>query len=83
MHAVAGPKPWQAAAAYQVTRRNAYVRLLRRLLVENDAAVRVAPSDVAAWLRPGMAGRLSLAVNSMLPRNTGALARARKLLQRS
>ncbi len=82
LHAVAGPKPWQAAAAYQVTRRNAYVRLLRRLLVENDAAVRVAPSDVAAWLRPGIAGRFSLAVQGMLPRNTGALARARKLLGR-
>jgi len=83
LHAVAGPKPWQAAAAYQATRRNAYIRLLRRLLVGSDATVHVSPSDVAAWLRPGVSGRLSLEVHGMLPRNTGLLAHARKLLKRA
>jgi hypothetical protein len=83
LHAVAGPKSWQRAAAGEATTRNAYVRLLRRLLVGSDAAVRVPASDVPVWLRPGFAGRLSLAVRSVLPRNTGLVARARQLVGRA
>lgn len=90
LHAVAGPKPWQRAASGEATPRNAYVRLLRRLLVGSNTAVRVPASDLPVWLRPGFAGRLSLegrglvrGVRSRLPRNTGLVARARRLLGRA
>ncbi len=86
LHAVAGPKPWQPAAASEASSRNAYVRLLRRLLIAEDAAVRVPASELAAWLRPGVSGRLRLesrawlrSARKLLPRNTGLLARARKM----
>lgn len=86
LHAVAGPKPWQRAAGGEATPRNAYVRLLRRLLVGDDVAVRVPPSSVPSWLRRGLAGRAALAgrglvrdVRGRLPRDTGLVARARRL----
>lgn len=82
LHAVAGPKPWQRAAGAEATPRNAYVRLLRRLLVHDDAAVRVPSHDLPSWLRPGIGGRLSLAARGWLPKNTGLVARTRRLLRR-
>ncbi len=90
LHAVAGPKPWERAASGEATPRNAYARLLRRLLVGSDVAVRVSASDVPGWLRPGLAGRLSFAgrglvrgARSRLPRDTGLVARARRLRGRA
>lgn len=89
LHAVAGPKPWQRAAWKETTRRNAYMRLLRRLLTGDDVAVRGAASDVPAWLRPGFTGRVSFeglgavrAVRARLPRDTGMVARARAIARR-
>jgi hypothetical protein len=89
LHAVAGPKPWQPGAAGEASSRNAYVRLLRRLLVADDAAVKVPADELPAWLRRGFAGRLRLEsrawllrARSLLPRNTGLVARARKIRSR-
>ncbi len=89
LHAVAGPKPWQHAAAFEATPRNAYVRLLRRLLVGDDVAVRIASDDVPSWLRAGTMGSVSFGVRglardvrALLPHNTGVVAAARRALGR-
>ena len=86
LHAVAGPKPWQHAAAGEASPRNAYARLLRRLLTAEDARVRVDARALPRWLQRGAMGSLSFAgrgwvraVRSTLPRHTGVVARARKL----
>jgi hypothetical protein len=89
LHAIAGPKPWQRGAWHEATRRNAYMRLFRRLLTGDDVAVRVPPGELPPWLRRGVVGRLSFeglgamrAARARLPRNTGVIARARKLARR-
>ena len=89
LHAVAGPKPWQPGAAGEASSHNAYVRLLRQLLVAKDAAVKIPANELVAWLRPGVSGRLRLesrgwwrSARSLLPRNTGLVARARKIRSR-
>ncbi len=89
LHAVAGPKPWQHGARAEATRRNAYMRLLRRLLTGDDVAVRVRNADVPSWLRRSAAGELEFAaltawraLRTRLPRNTGVVARARKFTGR-
>jgi len=89
LHAVAGPKPWQQAARGEASSRNAYVRLLRRVLVGGNVPVRVPASDVPLWLRPGVRARLwlgvrgvAVAARSRLPRSTGLVTRARRLAGR-
>ncbi len=89
LHAIGRTKPWQRVAWREAGRRNAYVRLLRRLLTGDDVAVRVPSGDVPSWLRPGVAGRVCFeglgalrAARSRLPRNTGVVARARKAARR-
>jgi hypothetical protein len=89
LHAVAGPKPWQSRASGEATPRNAYVRLLRRLLTGDDATVRVPPDHLPRWLRRGrvaawtfVARGCARSLRSRLPRGTGVIARARKLARR-
>lgn len=55
MHHTGSPKPWQPEAWMRV-QRNAYVRLLPRLLFASDVAVRLEPEAVPPWLRPGRRG---------------------------
>jgi hypothetical protein len=65
LHYWGGPKPWVMDAWMRV-RRNAYVRLMPRLLYAPDAAVPVAPAELPVWLRPGHAHRALLgALNAM------------------
>jgi hypothetical protein len=59
LHQADSPKPWQSRGWTRV-RRNAYTRLLPRLLLEPDVALRLAPADLPLWLRPGITGRISL-----------------------
>jgi hypothetical protein len=69
LHYWGGPKPWQPNAWVRV-RRDAYVRLIPRLLYGADAPVPVAPHELPRWLRPGRLDRLQLfvlgAVNAFL-----------------
>lgn len=90
LHAVAGPKPWQNAARREASPRNAYVRMLRRVLVGNDVAVRLPWDATPCWLRRGVVGKLSLevhgaarSVRAFLPRHTGLVSRARRIMGRS
>ena len=51
LHYALGPKAWERRAPVRL-RDDAYVRLLPRLLFEDDVAVQLSPSDVPFWLRP-------------------------------
>jgi hypothetical protein len=55
LHYVLSPKPWQRASWRRV-RRDAYVRLLRRLLGGDPDA----PAGLPVWLRQGLRGSLAL-----------------------
>lgn len=60
LHADGPTKPWETQAWQQGrVQYNAYVRLLRRLLVSSDVALRVSPQE-PLWLRPGTVGQLSM-----------------------
>ena len=63
LHYWGGPKPWEPIAWMRV-RRNAYVKLMPRLLFAADAPVPVAPEELPRWLRPGPLERAQLRVLS-------------------
>jgi hypothetical protein len=65
LHQCDVPKPWQSRGWGRV-RGNAYTRLLPRLLLAPDVALRLAPTDLPLWLRPGVAGMISLGGLSLL-----------------
>ncbi|MEA2207399.1 MAG: hypothetical protein QOE77_4175 [Blastocatellia bacterium] len=69
LHYWGGPKPWEPVAWMRV-RRNAYVKLMPRLLFAPDAPVPVAPEELPRWLRPG---RLERAQLNALSAANGAL----------
>jgi hypothetical protein len=56
LHHSGHPKPWNWRAWIRV-RRNAYVRLLQRLLCGPDVALQVTPAELPIWLRPGISGQ--------------------------
>jgi hypothetical protein len=57
LHYSLSPKAWQRRALLRV-RDDAYVRLLPRLLFEDDVAVLLEPKSVPLWLRPGFRARV-------------------------
>jgi len=57
LHAWMRPKVWQGRERVLA---NAYERLVPRILFGEDVAVRIDPSDVPVWLRPGRRARLAL-----------------------
>ena len=59
LHCTGSPKLWEYLAWWEVRRNNAYIRLLRRLLVGNDIAIQVSPDRLPIWLRPSIPGQLS------------------------
>jgi len=67
LHQTGSPKPWSPEAWMRVE-RNAYVRLLPRLLFAPDIKVRLRPKDLPIWLRPSLAGTLSLWCLTLLNR---------------
>jgi hypothetical protein len=71
LHYWGGPKPWARNAWIRVS-RDAYVRLMPRVLLEPDVPVRLEPSELPLWLRRSAAGRGSLATLSAV--NRGARA---------
>jgi hypothetical protein len=52
-------KPWIGRGWFWV-RRNAYNRLLSRVLLGPDVEILLQPDDLPIWLRRGMAGELAL-----------------------
>ena len=59
LHHTGNPKPWQPQAWMRV-RRNAYVRLLPRLLLAPDVALRLRPDELPVWLHDDPQGRATL-----------------------
>lgn len=52
LHYWGSPKPWETNAWTRVA-RDAYVRLLPRVLLGDDVAIPVAPNELPPWLRRG------------------------------
>jgi len=73
------PKPWTGQAWGRIDmHRDAYARLLPRLLFGEDVVLRLEPAAVPPWLRPGVTGRLSLAaiaLGKQARRGAGAVVR--------
>jgi hypothetical protein len=59
LHYVGKLKPWMPQSWARIN-RDAYVRLLQRLLFEQDVELRLSPRHVPPWLRPTARGRLLL-----------------------
>jgi hypothetical protein len=59
LHSAGSPKPWIGRGWFRV-RRNAYNRLLSRVLLGPDVAIPLKPDELPIWLRRGMAGELAL-----------------------
>ncbi len=74
LHHTGTPKPWRREAWMRV-RRNAYVRLLPRLLTGPDVAVRLLAADLPPWLRPDPRGKALLAVLSSVNGAARAIVR--------
>jgi hypothetical protein len=56
-------------------RRDAYVRLLPRVLLADDVPIRLEPAELPRWLRPGSAARAELTALSALNGSMRALQR--------
>lgn len=59
LHADGAQKPWERRAWWRIE-EDAYVLLLRRLILGDDLVLRVHPNEVPIWLRDGISGRLAL-----------------------
>jgi hypothetical protein len=75
LHLLGIPKPWEKRAWLRV-RRDAYVRLLPRVLFARDVQLRLRHADVPVWLRPGARAEVVLAALSLVNGSTRRLARA-------
>jgi hypothetical protein len=62
LHNNGGGKLWDRAAWRRVTRENAYLRLLRRLLTGTDIAIRIPEQTLPLWLRAPAAARAATAL---------------------
>jgi hypothetical protein len=67
LHNSGSPKPWETRAWKRI-RHNAYVRLLHRLLYNEDMVFRMNPEELPIWLRPGILGQISIFGVDMLNR---------------
>lgn len=76
VHADGSRKPWQPRMWWRV-RKDAYVRLFRRLIFADDVLVKVAPSEVPLWLRPTTLGRTCLQVLTTMNAITSFVFRRR------
>jgi hypothetical protein len=75
LHEWQSPKPWQPRA-WTRPRRDAYVRLLPRVLFADDLPIQLSPADFPLILRPTRAGRVSLALLSPVHRTISRVIRA-------
>ena len=72
LHYWGGPKPWARNAWIRVS-RDAYVRLMPRLLLAPDVPVRLEPGELPLWLRRSPAGRSALMLLSGVNRSARAV----------
>ena len=74
LHLSLAPKPWEPTG-WRRARNNAYVRLLPRVLLADDVALRLSPAELPLWLRGNRRGRLALGVLDRRRRTLNALER--------
>lgn len=74
LHYTGTPKPWQREGWMRV-QRDAYVRLLPRLLLRPDVVLRIRPRELPLWLRDGEFGALPLSALSALNASVRAVVR--------
>ena len=72
LHYWGGPKPWERNAWIRAS-RDAYVRLMPRLLLASDVPVRLEPGELPLWLRRTPAGRGALMLLSGVNRSARAV----------
>jgi hypothetical protein len=77
LHRIFDGKPWQRASWARI-RRTSYLRCLRRALTGPDLAIRVKPSELPVWLRPGARG----AASAWALHPVEVLGRVRRRMQR-
>lgn len=65
LHYYGGPKPWESAAWAQV-RRNPYVSLLPRVLLDKGVTLRLERRDLPVWLTGGIRGRIAITILDLL-----------------
>lgn len=70
-----GPKPWQRRSWIRV-RRDAYTRLLPRVLLAPDVPIRLGPSTIPSWLHDGAIGSMVLRALSGMNGAASAVAHA-------
>lgn len=58
VHSNGQPKPWNSQAWRFVRWRNSRVRLLRRVLSGGDVELKLPPSELPIWLRPGILAQM-------------------------
>lgn len=59
LHSAGTPKPWQLNMMPRNLETDSYLRLLPRVLFREDLLVRLDPTAVPVWLRPGRRARLA------------------------
>jgi hypothetical protein len=59
LHYSFSPKPWERSSWLRV-RRDAFLRLLPRVLFGEDVRLRLDPRTVPVWIRPGPVSRIAL-----------------------
>lgn len=78
----AGPvKPWDPSKWYRL-QRNAYLKVLPRVLFADDVPIRIRPEDVPPWLRGGAGARAQRAGLSVLSEFSRAFVGALPPLKR-
>jgi hypothetical protein len=82
LHEALRPKVWHPRG-WRRLRANAYVRLLPRVLFADDVALRLDPSAVPYWLRPGSGPGAARRVLHGSTRGQDALAKARRAPRRA
>jgi hypothetical protein len=75
LHHAMRPKAWTRQGRGRVDRRDAYVRLLPRLLYGSDVPLRLPPEELPVWLRSTVAGRAALTLASAANRSRERSAR--------
>jgi hypothetical protein len=61
LHLLDSPKQWEPSGWLRLAGMD-YARLMRRLLFSSDVTLRLDPSQVPLWLRPGRSGEFALRV---------------------
>lgn len=84
LHTPRTPKVWQASGWRHVEpSTRTYVTLMPRVLFASDVPIRLMPSDVPLWVRPGRLARISAAVLAAANGTPWVLRKAQRIPHRT